>query len=342
MKRQLIKKLLTPIALATGLAFAVGTVNAADIKEHTFKMAVVNALDHPQGFGAQKFVEGVERKSGGKIKIKIYPNGALGGEQQVAAAMQGGVVDFSTMAPAQIVGTIKEFVVLDFPFSFATPAQADAVLDGPFGKKLMSYMPAKGWIGLGFQDQGFRSISNSKRPINRLEDIQGLKIRTILNPLYVDMLNALGANAVPMPFTELYTALEMKTVDGQENPETTLDASKFYEVQKYFSADRHIYNPQMLMASKKIWDTLTADEQKLIQDAADESRTPQRKYSREMMQSSRDVITKHGMVLNELAPQEIARIRDRVKPVIDKYSAQLDPQLISEFKAELEKTKHLK
>lgn len=342
MKTQLIKKLLTPIALACGLIFAVGTVNAADIKEHTFKMAVVNALDHPQGFGAQKFVEGVERKSGGKIKIKIYPNGALGGEQQVAAAMQGGVVDFSTMAPAQIVGTIKEFVVLDFPFSFATPAQADAVLDGPFGKKLMSYMPAKGWIGLGFQDQGFRSISNSKRPINKLEDIQGLKIRTILNPLYVDMLNALGANAVPMPFTELYTALEMKTVDGQENPETTLEASKFYEVQKYFSADRHIYNPQMLMASKKIWDTLTADEQKLIQDAADESRAPQRKYSRDMMQSSRDVVTKHGMVLNEIAPQEIARIRDKVKPVVDKYSAQLDPQLVSEFKAELEKTKNLK
>jgi len=342
MKRQFIKKLLTPIALATGLIFAVGSSNAADIKEHTFKMAVVNAIDHPQGFGAQKFVEGVEKKSGGKIKIKIFPNGTLGGEQQVAAAMQGGVVDFSTMAPAQIVGTIKEFVVLDFPFSFATPAQADAVLDGPFGKKLMSYMPAKGWIGLGFQDQGFRSISNSKRPINKLEDIQGLKIRTILNPLYVDMLNALGANAVPMPFTELYTALEMKTVDGQENPETTLEASKFYEVQKYFSADRHIYNPQMLMASKKVWDTLTADEQKLIQEASDESRAPQRKYSRDMMQSSRDVVTKHGMVLNEIAPQEIARIRERVKPVIDKYSAQLDPQLVSEFKAELERTKNLK
>lgn len=123
-----------------------GSANAADIKEHTFKMAVVNAIDHPQGFGAQKFVEGVDKKSGGKIKIKIFPNGTLGGEQQVAAAMQGGVVDFSTMAPAQLVGTIKEFVVLDFPFSFATPAQADAVLDGPFGKKLMSYMPAKGWI----------------------------------------------------------------------------------------------------------------------------------------------------------------------------------------------------
>ena len=342
MKKLSAKHILVPAVATSMMVFVMGSAIGADIKERSFKMAVVNATGHPQEFGAQKFVEGVDKKSGGKIKIKIFANGALGGEQQVAAAMQGGIVEFSTMAPAQIVGTIKEFVVLDFPYSFASPAQADAVLDGPMGKKLMSYMPEKGWIGLGFHDQGFRSISNSKRPITKLEDIQGLKIRTILNPLYIDMLNELGANAVPMPFPELYSAMETKTVDGQENPETSVEASKFYEVQKYFSGTRHIYNPQMLMASKKVWDTLTADEQKLIQEAADESRAPQRKYSRDMMQSSRDVITKHGMVLNEISDGEMQRIRDKVKPVIDKYAAQLDPQLIAEFKAELEKTKDLK
>ncbi len=336
------KKVLTTMALSTAMMFAAGIGHAADIKERNAKFPIVNAIDHPQGLGAQKFVEVVDKKSGGKIKVKVFPNGTLGGEQQVAAAMQGGTIEISMMSPAQLVGTIKEFVVLDFPFSFANTAQADAVLDGPFGKKLMDYMPAKGWVGLGFMEQGYRSISNSKRPINKLEDIKGLKIRTILNPLYVDMFNTLGANAVPMPFPELYTAMEMKTVDGQENPETTVDASKFYEVQKYFSGTRHIYNPQMMMVSKTFWDSLSADEKKIFEEAAIEARDVQRKAARAMTDKSRKVMTDHGMQLNEIAPAELARMKDAVKPVVDKYAAQLDPALVKAFNAELERVKNLK
>lgn len=342
MQTKFIKKLLTPAALAVALIFASGAGNAADIKDRTLKFPIVNAIDHPQGLGAQRFVDVVSKKSGGKIKIKIFPNGTLGGEQQVAAAMQGGTIEISMMSPAQIVGTIPEMVVLDFPFSFANEAQADAVLDGPFGKKLMDYMPAKGWVGLGFMEQGYRSISNSKRPINKLEDIKGLKIRTILNPLYVDLFNALGANAVPMPFPELYTALEMKTVDGQENPETSVDSSKFYEVQKYFSGTRHIYNPQMLMVSKKLWDSMSADEKKIFGDALVEARDVQRKAARAMTAKSRKVLTEHGMVLNEIAPAEIERMKAVAKPITEKYAAKLDPALIKAFQAELERTKNLK
>ena len=156
------------------------------------------------------------------------------------------------------------------------------------------------------------------------------------------MLNTLGANAVPMPFPELYSAMETKTVDGQENPETTVDASKFYEVQKYFSATRHIYNPQMLMVGKKFWDSLSADEKKIFEEAAIEARDVQRKAARAMTEKSRKVMTDHGMQLNEIAPAEIARMRDAVKPVTDKYAAQLDPELVKAFRAELEKTKDLK
>ena len=342
MKMNQAKRLFAPVVILSAMLCAAQSGYAAEIKERNFRMAMVNPIDHPQGFGCLRFAENVEKKSGGKIKIKVFASGSLGGDQQVAAAMQGGIVDFASMAPAQIVGTIKEFVVLDFPFVFANEAQADAVLDGPFGKKLMSYLPAKGWVGLGFQEQGFRSITNSKRPIARIEDIKGLKIRTILNPLYIDMINALGANAVPMPFPELYSALETKTIDGQENPETTADSSKLYEVQKYFSATRHIYNPQLMFASKKTWDSLSADEQKIIQEAMDEARAPQRKFGREMTAKSRKVLIDHGMAYNELPPQEIERIREKVKPVIDKYAAQLDPQLIQEFQAELDRVKHLK
>jgi len=324
---------------AIALACASFAVSAADIKERTIKFPIVNQMDHPQGLGAKKFADLVDAKSGGKMKVKVYPGGTLGGEQAVASSMQGGTIEASMMAPAQLVGMIKEFVILDFPFSFANEREADAVLDGPFGRKLMDKLPEKGLIGLGFMEQGYRSVTNSKRPITKLEDLQGLKIRTIANPLYLEMLNALGANAVPMPFPELYGALETKAVDGQENPYATAEASKLYEVQKYFSATRHIYNPQMMLVGKKFWDQLSADEKKILQDASNEASAYQRKLAREMSEASRQNLIKQGMQINDLAPAEIARMRDKVKPVIDKFSAQVGEPLVKEFYAELEKAR---
>lgn len=324
--------------LAAVVAGAPAAVQA-QIQDRTLRMPVVNNIDHPQGIGAKKFAELVEQKSGSKIKIRIYPGGALGGEQQVASAMQGGTVEVSMMAPAQLVGNYKEFLVLDLPFAFADEREADAVLDGPVGRKLLDLMPAKGLVGLAYMEQGYRSISNSRRPITKLEDIRGLKIRTIQNPLYLDMLNTLGANAVPMAFTELYTALETKTVDGQENPYSTVEASKFYEVQKYFSNTRHIYNPQMLLVGKRFWDRLSAEEKKIFEDAAAETRDYQRRVAREMSDTSRQFLIKSGMQINDLPPSEIARMREAVKPVIDKYTPQIGEALVKEFYAELEKVR---
>lgn len=335
------KTLFTTTLIAASLSLVSFTSQAAEISSRNLKMPIVNAIDHPQGVGAKVFVDEIAKNTDNKIKIRIFPNGTLGGEQQVASAMQGGTIEVSMMSPAQIVGTVPEFVVLDFPFSFKNEAQADAVLDGPFGQKLMDYMPEKGWVGLAYMEQGYRSISNNKLPITKLEDIKGLKIRTILNPLYIDMLNELGANAVPMPMPELYTAMETRTVDGQENPETSVDANKFYEVQKYFSGTRHIYNPQMLMVSKKLWDSLSADEKKIFQDAAIVARDAQRKSARDMTEKSRKTLTDNGMLLNELAPEEIERMRVKVQPVTEKYASKLDPQLLEEFKKELERTKDL-
>lgn len=328
------------LAPSLGVALLVACcAAAADVRERSIKFPIVNQMEHPQGIGAKRFADLVEQKSGGKIKVKVYPGGTLGGEQQVASAMQGGTIEASMMAPAQLVGMIKEFVVLDFPFAFANEREADLVLDGPVGRKLMDKLPEKGLVGLGFMEQGYRSITNSKRPIHKIEDIQGLKIRTIANPLYIDMLNSLGANAVPMPFPELYQALESKAVDGQENPYATAEASKFYEVQKYFSNTRHIYNPQMMLVGKKFWDQLSADEKKILQDAANEAAVYQRKVAREMSDKSRDALVKHGMQINDVAPQEIARMREKVKPVVDKYAAQIGEPLVREFYAELEKAR---
>lgn len=328
-------------ACLLGLAAAgVAPVAArAQARERTIRLPIVNNIDHPQGLGAKKFAELVEAKSGGRIKVTVFPGGTLGGEQQVASAMQGGTIQASMMAPAQLVGNYKEFLVLDFPFAFANEREADQVLDGPLGQRLLDLMPAKGLVGLAFMEQGYRSITNSRRPITRLEDIAGLKIRTILNPLYVDAINALGANAVPMPFPELYTALETKTVDGQENPYATVDASRFYEVQKYFSNTRHIYNPQMLLVGKRFWDGLLEEERAILREAANEARDYQRKAAREADERSRAVLIRNGMQINDLAPEEVARMRDRVRPVIDKYTAQVGDDLVKLFNAELERVR---
>lgn len=334
---------LSQLALCLGVASAVmaGTADfaSAEIKSRSIKLPIVNNIEHPQGVGAKKFAELIEQKSGGKIKVRVYAGGTLGGEQQVASAMQGGTIEASMMAPAQLVGNFKDFLVLDFPFAFANEREADIVLDGPLGRKLLEPMPARGLVGLVYMEQGYRSITNSKRPIEKLEDIQGLKIRTILNPLYIDMLNALGANAVPMPFPELYTALETGTVDGQENPYSTVEASKFDEVQKYFSNTRHIYNSQLLLVSKKFWDQLSDEEKKIFEDAAVETRDYQRKVARGMDEKSRQTLVKNGMQINDIAPEEIARMREKVKPVVDKYAAQVGEDLTKELYAEIEKAR---
>src|SRR5215510_5544619 len=317
-------------------------VNAQNVASRTFRVAYVQAKDHPHGLGAQRFADIVQQKSGGKMKVATFGSGTLGGDAQVISSLQGGTIDMTMVSPGLLVGLEKEYALLDLPFLFNNYKEVDAVLDGPVGKKLLEKLPAKGLIGLGYWDHGFRNVTNSKRPIMKLEDLAGLKIRVIQIAQFIEMFNTLGANAVPMAFTELYTALETKTVDGQENPYATLEASKFYEVQKYMSATKHIYNPQLLMVSKKFWDTLSADEKKIFQEAANETRDYQRKVAREMSDKSRQFLVKSGMQINDISPQELARMRDKVKPVVDKYAAQIGEPLVKEFYAELDKARKQK
>ena len=180
-------------------------------------------------------------------------------------------------------------------------------------------------------------MTNSRRPIAKLEDFQGLKLRVLQSPLFIELVNALGANAVPMPFPEVYTALEQKVIDGQENPLTVILDSKFQEVQKYVSITRHIYNPQSVLISKRTWDKLSADEKKIIQEAADEAKIYQRQVSRQKADEALEGLKKGGMQANEITPQEMTRIREKAKPVIDKYAKEVGEDLYKEVSAEIAK-----
>jgi tripartite ATP-independent transporter DctP family solute receptor len=255
------------------------------------------------------------------------------------SALQGGTIELTVLNAGILSAQVKEFAAYDLPFLFNSAKEADAVTDGPFGQKLMAKLEDKGLHGLGYWDLGFRNLTNSKRPITKADDIAGLKIRVIQSPIYIDLFTALGANATPLPFPELYPALDQKAVDGQENPNTTILSSKFSEVQKYITQTRHIYNPQALLISRKTWDGMSAEEKKIITEASAESTAFQREASRGAADSALDALKKAGMTVSELPPEEMAKLRTKVKPVIDKYSASVGEATVKELMAEIDKVR---
>jgi TRAP-type transport system periplasmic protein len=184
------------------------------------------------------------------------------------SALQGGVQEMFAPATTSLAGNVKEFGMLDFPYLVSSPEQAYALLEGPLVKGLLAKLPPKGLVGLGFFEIGFRHATNSKRPINRPEDLEGLKFRVIQNPVFIETFKALKTNPVPMAFSELYGALETKAVDGQENPYSVILTSKLNEVQKFASGTGHIYTSNILLISKRFWDRLSPTEQKILQEAA--------------------------------------------------------------------------
>ncbi|WP_157269067.1 TRAP transporter substrate-binding protein [Azohydromonas aeria] len=311
--------------------------HAADIREHSIKFAFQNPKEHPQGQGAQKFADLVAQKSGGKIQVKLYPSGQLGGDVQTVSAMQGGTIEMTVLNAGILQSQVKEFAVYDFPFLFNNAQEADAVTDGAFGKNLFAKLEPKGLVGLNYWDLGFRNLTNSKRPINKADDIAGLKIRVIQSPIYVDIFTALGANATPMPFPEVYPALEQKAIDGHENPATVIKANKIHEVQKYLALTRHIYNPQALIVGKKFWDKLNADEKALITEAAAQATTYQRGVSRTQADIAVEDLKKAGMQVTELPPAEIAKLREKVKPVVEKQTAIVGADTVAALQSELAK-----
>ncbi len=328
MKRLFLKSLISALSLSLGgLAMA---------QDKTIKFANQNSAGHPVAQGMEKFKEVVEAKSGGKIKVNLFLGGALGSDQANVSALQGGTLEMVSMNSGILASQVKDFSVFDFPFMFADGKEADAVVDGPFGKKMHAKLLDKGIVGLGYYELGFRHMSNGRRPVTKVSDIEGLKLRVIPNPINVDWVKALGANPTPLPFPELYAALEQRAVDGQENPVATINSAKLYEVQKYLTLTSHQYNPQSVMVSKKFWDGLSAAEKTIVEEAVAESVKFQRQQSRAQVASITENLKKNGMQVSELPAAEMAILRDKMKPVIAKHGESI-AATVSELQAELAK-----
>ena len=307
------------VLLGLVLPFAAG---AADVRDRTIKVGIGLNADHPQGQAVRRFGEIVAQRSDGKLKVRLFADGSVGNDVTMISALQGGTLEMTVPDTSTLVGTagLKEFGLLNLPFMLSSTAEADAILDGPFGRKLLSKLPERGLIGLGFWENGFRQTTNSRRPIVRAEDFAGLKIRVIQNPLFIETFRTLGANATPLPFPEVYTALEQRVVDGQENPLATILSSKFYEVQKHVVVSNHIYSTWVFLMSKRFWDRLSADERRTI---------------REFDAKALADLKARGMEATTLPEAEVAKLREKTRPVWDRFTKEFGEEGFGEMQAAL-------
>ena len=327
------------VMLATG---AVGTVHAQDFKPRIVRFGYGLVDDSNQGRAVRLFAKEVEKATGGKMKVRGIGNAALGSDTQMQQALIGGAQEMMVGSTATLVGVAPQMALWDTPFLINNTKEADALLDGPVGDKVRATLEPKGLVGLVYWENGFRNLTNNKHPVTKLEDMNGIKLRVMQNNVFLDSFKALGANAVPLPFSELFTALETKAVDGQENPFNTVVSSKFYEVQKYLTVTNHVYSPWIVTVSKKWWDGLSKAEQGVLMDAAKKARDFERKDTREEAAKALADLKTKGMQVNELSATEAGRMRDKLTQVNASVASAVGNDLWKQTQDELAKVRAAK
>lgn len=292
----------------------------------SFRFAYEAPRSDTQHIAAKKFNDLLQEKSGKEIKLSLFADSTLGNAQTAISGVRGGTIDLAMSSSSNFTGLVPQLNVIDIPFIFKDRDHAYAALDGEIGQGLLKALEEQGLKGLAFWEVGFRAFSNSKHPVTKPEDIKGLKIRTNQNPMYIQAFSILGANPVPMPLSELYTALETKAVDAQEHPIGIFWSAKLYEVQKYFSFTNHGYTPLIVVMNKAKFDALSAEQQKAITDAAVEAGKYQRQLNLENEQTIIESLKKAGIEFVDnldTTPFKNAVSSDTRKAFIEKNGADL-------------------
>ena len=281
---------------------------SSEQKTYVIKAGHAAAKSHFAQKSFEKFKELVEKNSNGKIKVEIHPEGELGGEREMLEQLLLG--DLTMMAPASapLEAVSKDIALWDLPYLFKDHETAYRVLDGEVGQEVLDSFSDKGIIGLVYWENGFRHLTNNKKPVTSVRDMQGMKMRTLENPMQINTWSATGANATPIAFTELYSALQQKIVDAQETPLSLMYAQKFYEVQHYLTLTGHTYSPWPVIMNKKFYDSLPKNLQKVVMDAAVETRDYNRKLSKEDEIKSLELLKQKGMEVTELSDEQKAGI----------------------------------
>ena len=305
-------------ALAAALAFALPTAGIA--KE--YRSSDVHPEYYPTVMAVKFMSDIIKKKTNGRDSIKVYTMSQLGGEKDTIEQTKIGALQMVRVNIAPMNNICAETQVPTMPFLFRSVDHLHKVLDGPIGEEILKSCEKQGFIGLAYYDSGARSMFTAKKPVRTFADMKGLKVRVQQSDLWVSMLQAMGANATPMPYGEVYTALKTGLVDGAENNWPSYDTAKHHEVAKYYSMTEHSMAPEMLLMSKKIWDTLTPEEQKIFRDAAKESVPYMRKLWDEKEKTSRDIVVKAGAQVIEVDKKSF---QDAMKPVYEKFIT--DPKL---------------
>ncbi|WP_302794820.1 TRAP transporter substrate-binding protein [Cloacibacillus evryensis] len=318
------KKILAAVMFM--VIMAAGAASAAP--EYKIKVAYISSESHPTAQAMTGFAKDVDSASQGRIKVELYPNGQLGSDRELCEGVQMGTIQMVVSSTSALAGFDKRIQVLDLPYLFTTRKAAFDAVDGELGKKLNSYLEKKGFLVLGYQENGFRHVTNSKRPIKTPADLKGLKIRTMENPMHIAFFKELGANPTPMSWGELYTALQQGTVDAQENPYAMIDDGKFYEVQKYVSETGHLFSYEIIIANKKFMEKLPADLRKIVDDAAHRAVMDQRARMEKEEAVFKAKVTKTGLKANTLTPEQKKPFVDATKKVYSQFEKDLGKEIM--------------
>ena len=328
------------VIFVLALTFVIGlAANQARAQSKILKISNGINEQHPSYLGNKKFGEILAAKLPGKYTVQVYANSQLGDDVRATEAVRMGTLEMVTTSASPLTGLVPEFNVFDLPFIVPSTKAADAIFDGPIGAKLAAALEPKGIKLLAYYENGFRQLTNSAHEVKSPADLKGLKIRTMQNPIHLEAFRAMGANPTPMPFSEVFTALQQKTIDGQENPIPTIWLSKFYEVQKYVSLTGHVYGPHIVLMGKKLWDSFPAGDQKVIAEAAQESAVYQRALNRQMDKDFVDNLRKAGVTVTELTPEQHKAFVDACASVYTTWEPKIGKALLDEFRATVSKAK---
>ncbi len=310
------KTLIKAAALAmTALALALPAT--AEIEPVTLRLAhVVNEQD---GFhaAALKFKELVAERSNGAIQIEVFPNATLGDERTLLEGMQIGTVDMGVITNGPVSNFLEDMAVFELPFLFPSSEAAYEVLDGEIGQELLDRLSEVNLKGLAYAERGFRNLTNSERAVNTPADMKGMRIRVMENPVYIDTFRELGADAIPMAWTEALTAMQQGTIDGQENPVNVVHSFKLNETQTNMTMTRHAYAPAIFVMGLPVWDKLGEEAQTIIDDAAQEAAEYERALNASQQEEQLQALRDAGMIINDSA--DLTLFAEAVKPVYEKY-----------------------
>ena len=302
-------------AASTGSVAASGSAAAGDA-EYSMIAGTTTPDAHPYNLGLVKMGELINEKTNGAVKLDVFGNSQLGGERDLIEGLQLGSVQVTCVSTAPLSGFTDMFLVFDLPFIFETTEQARAVMDSEVGEQILHSVDEQGLVGLAWFENGFRNVTNNVKPVTVPDDLKGIKIRTMENPIHMAAFKIMGADPTPMAMGDVFTALQQGTIDAEENPVPIVETNKFYEVQKYISMTGHLFSPAPVFIGKDYFESLPAEYQDAIKEAADEATPYQREQIDEQNVSGLESLKSNGMEANEV---EKAPFQDATKSVYDEY-----------------------